>query len=63
MSTAEPASYRLVCILLSLSKVIETIVKSYLKGHQPKTDTFSYTHFGFKRSCATTAALANAHTK
>ncbi|QQP56350.1 Uncharacterized protein FKW44_000970 [Caligus rogercresseyi] len=62
-SAADPTSYRPVCILPALSKVLETIVKSDLEDHLAKTEALPNTQFGFRKGHSTTAALATAHTK
>ncbi|QQP53401.1 Uncharacterized protein FKW44_005872, partial [Caligus rogercresseyi] len=58
-----PASYRPVCILAALSKVLEIIVKSDLEDHLAKTEALPNTQFGFRKGRSTTAALATAHAK
>lgn len=57
----EPSSYRPVCILTALSKVLETTVKQDLCAHISKTGAIPTTQHGFRagRSCST--ALASAH--
>ncbi|QQP40327.1 Uncharacterized protein FKW44_014331, partial [Caligus rogercresseyi] len=62
-SAADPASYRPVCILPALSKVLEIIVKSDLEDHLAKTEALPNTQFGFRKGRSTTAALATAHAK
>ncbi|QQP39269.1 Uncharacterized protein FKW44_020095, partial [Caligus rogercresseyi] len=62
-SAADPASYRPVCILPALSKVLEIIVKSDLEEHLAKTEALPNTQFGFRKGRSTTAALATAHAK
>ncbi|QQP41706.1 Uncharacterized protein FKW44_016166 [Caligus rogercresseyi] len=62
-SATDPASYRPICILPALSKVLETIVKSDLEDHLAKTEALPNTQFGFRKSRSTTAALATAHAK
>ncbi|QQP56368.1 Uncharacterized protein FKW44_000997, partial [Caligus rogercresseyi] len=59
----DPASYRPICILPALSKVLETVVKSDLEDHLAKTEALPNTQFGFRKSRSTTAALATAHAK
>ncbi|QQP55414.1 Uncharacterized protein FKW44_008578, partial [Caligus rogercresseyi] len=59
----DPASYRPICILPALSKVLETVVKSDLEDHSAKTEALPNTQFGFRKSRSTTAALATAHAK
>jgi hypothetical protein len=57
----DPASYRPVCILTALSKVLETTVKWDVDSHTAKTGAIPTTQHGFRsgRSCST--ALASAH--
>jgi hypothetical protein len=57
----EPSSYRPVCILTALSKVLEVTVKSDLCAHLAKNDAIPTTQHGFRpgRSCAT--ALGSSH--
>ncbi|QQP56153.1 Uncharacterized protein FKW44_000725, partial [Caligus rogercresseyi] len=62
-SAADPASYRPVCILPALSKVLEIIVKSDLEDHLAKTEALPNTQFGFRKGRSTTATLATAHAK
>ncbi|QQP58351.1 Uncharacterized protein FKW44_003639 [Caligus rogercresseyi] len=57
-SAADPASYRPVCILPALSKVLEIIVKSDLEEHLAKTEALPNTQFGFRKGRSTTAAMA-----
>ncbi|QQP42216.1 Uncharacterized protein FKW44_016812 [Caligus rogercresseyi] len=59
----DPASYRPICILPALSKVLETVVKSDLEDHLAKTEALPNTQFGFRKSRSITAALATAHAK
>ncbi|QQP39700.1 Uncharacterized protein FKW44_013507, partial [Caligus rogercresseyi] len=59
----DPASYRPICILPALSKVLETVVKSDLEDHLAKTEALPNHQFGFRKSRSTTAALATAHAK
>ncbi|QQP56701.1 Uncharacterized protein FKW44_001453 [Caligus rogercresseyi] len=58
-STTNPASYRPICILPALSKVLETIVKSDLEDYLAKTETLPNSQFGFRKGRSTTAALAS----
>jgi hypothetical protein len=55
------SSYRPVCILTALSKVLELTVKTDLNAHLAKTNAIPTTQHGFrtKRSCST--ALGSAH--
>lgn len=59
---ADPSSYRPVCLLCSLSKVLETTVKSDLVAHFAETDAIPTTQHGFRagRSCSTALASAQA---
>ncbi|QQP36077.1 Uncharacterized protein FKW44_021061, partial [Caligus rogercresseyi] len=62
-SAADPASYRPVCILPALSKILETVVKTDFEIHLAKTEALPNTQFGFRRGRSTTTALATAHAK
>ncbi|QQP55221.1 Putative RNA-directed DNA polymerase from transposon BS [Caligus rogercresseyi] len=48
-SAADPASYRPVCILPALSKILETVVKTDFEIHLAKTEALPNTQFGFRR--------------
>jgi hypothetical protein len=59
---SDPGSYRPVCILTSLSKVLETTVKWDLSAHFAKTGAIPTSQHGFRtgRSCTTALASAQA---
>lgn len=57
----DPASYRPVSILASLSKVLEILVKSDLEGHLRKTNGLPTTQFGFRSNRGCSTALGTAH--
>ncbi|QQP38455.1 Uncharacterized protein FKW44_019028, partial [Caligus rogercresseyi] len=47
-AAADPASYRPVCILPALSKILETVVKTDFEIHLAKTEALPNTQFGFQ---------------
>jgi hypothetical protein len=60
-STTDPASYRPISILPSLSKVLEAVVKSDLEKHLTAVDALPNTQFGFRTGRSSTAAIATSH--
>jgi hypothetical protein len=60
-SRIDPGSYRPVCVLTAVSKLLEVTVKSDLVAHMDKVSGIPTTQHGFraKRSCST--ALGSAH--
>jgi hypothetical protein len=58
---SDPASYRLVALLPTMSKVLESVVKEDLEAHFAATDALPDSQFGFREERSTTIGLAAAH--